>query len=84
MGRAAGIGLLGSWRRAPYLLYVGAWQIVWGFMLKSGISTSAGRRRRGRHRFRWRPRKTLGGPACWRSWKAFALMAAFLILLLFA
>ncbi|THD64373.1 Na+/H+ antiporter NhaA [Phenylobacterium sp.] len=36
----AGMGLLGRWRRAPYLLYAVGFVIVWGFMLKSGISTS--------------------------------------------
>jgi NhaA family Na+:H+ antiporter len=36
----AGMGLLGSWRRAPYLLYAIGFVVVWGFMLKSGISTS--------------------------------------------
>jgi Na+:H+ antiporter, NhaA family len=36
----AGMGLLGSWRRAPYLLYALGFVIVWGFMLKSGVSTS--------------------------------------------
>ncbi|MBS0362232.1 MAG: Na+/H+ antiporter NhaA [Proteobacteria bacterium] len=36
----AGMGLLGQWRRAPYLLYAVGFVIVWGFMLKSGISTS--------------------------------------------
>jgi len=35
-----GMGLLGRWRRAPYLLYAVGFVIVWGFMLKSGISTS--------------------------------------------
>jgi NhaA family Na+:H+ antiporter len=35
-----GMGLLGRWRRAPYLLYFVGFIIVWGFMLKSGISTS--------------------------------------------
>jgi len=36
----AGMGLLGRWRRAPYLFYFVGFVIVWGFMLKSGISTS--------------------------------------------
>jgi NhaA family Na+:H+ antiporter len=36
----AGMGLLGRWRRAPYLLYAVGFVIVWGFMLKSGVSTS--------------------------------------------
>ncbi|HEY3951028.1 Na+/H+ antiporter NhaA [Phenylobacterium sp.] len=36
----AGMGLLGQWRRAPYLLYAVGFVVVWGFMLKSGISTS--------------------------------------------
>jgi len=36
----SGMGLLGRWRRAPYLLYAVGFVIVWGFMLKSGISTS--------------------------------------------
>jgi NhaA family Na+:H+ antiporter len=35
-----GMGLLGRWRRAPYLLYFVGFIIVWGFTLKSGISTS--------------------------------------------
>jgi NhaA family Na+:H+ antiporter len=35
-----GMGLLGRWRRAPYLLYAVGFVIVWGFMLKSGVSTS--------------------------------------------
>jgi len=35
-----GMGLLGRWRRAPYLLYFVGFIVVWGFMLKSGISTS--------------------------------------------
>ena len=35
-----GMGLLGRWRRAPYLLYFVGFVIVWGFTLKSGISTS--------------------------------------------
>jgi NhaA family Na+:H+ antiporter len=34
------MGLLGRWRRAPYLLYAVGFVVVWGFMLKSGISTS--------------------------------------------
>lgn len=34
------MGLLGRWRRAPYLLYAVGFVIVWGFTLKSGISTS--------------------------------------------
>ncbi len=36
----AGMGLLGQWRRAPYLLYALGFIIVWGFTLKSGVSTS--------------------------------------------
>ena len=36
----AGMGLLGRWRRAPYLLYAIGFVVVWGFILKSGISTS--------------------------------------------
>jgi NhaA family Na+:H+ antiporter len=36
----AGMGLLGRWRRAPYLLYAVGFVVVWGFTLKSGISTS--------------------------------------------
>ena len=36
----AGMGLLGRWRRAPYLLYALGFVVVWGFTLKSGISTS--------------------------------------------
>lgn len=35
-----GMGLLGRWRRAPYLFYFVGFVIVWGFTLKSGISTS--------------------------------------------
>jgi NhaA family Na+:H+ antiporter len=35
-----GMGLLGRWRRAPYLFYFVGFIIVWGFILKSGISTS--------------------------------------------
>lgn len=35
-----GMGLLGRWRRAPYLLYAIGFVVVWGFILKSGISTS--------------------------------------------
>jgi Na+:H+ antiporter, NhaA family len=35
-----GMGLLGRWRRAPYLLYALGFVVVWGFTLKSGISTS--------------------------------------------
>ncbi len=35
-----GMGLLGRWRRAPYLFYLVGFVIVWGFTLKSGISTS--------------------------------------------
>nr|MEA2798369.1 Na+:H+ antiporter, NhaA family [Phenylobacterium sp.] len=34
------MGLLGRWRRAPYLLYALGFVVVWGFTLKSGISTS--------------------------------------------
>jgi NhaA family Na+:H+ antiporter len=34
------MGLLGRWRRAPYLLYAVGFVVVWGFTLKSGISTS--------------------------------------------
>jgi NhaA family Na+:H+ antiporter len=36
----AAMGLLGRWRRAPYLLYALGFVVVWGFTLKSGISTS--------------------------------------------
>ncbi len=36
----AGMGLLGRWRRAPYLFYLLGFIIVWGFTLKSGVSTS--------------------------------------------
>ncbi|MFI4966678.1 MAG: Na+/H+ antiporter NhaA [Caulobacterales bacterium] len=36
----AGMGLLGRWRKAPYLFYFVGFIIVWGFTLKSGISTS--------------------------------------------
>jgi NhaA family Na+:H+ antiporter len=35
-----GMGLLGRWRRAPYLLYALGFVVVWGFTLKSGVSTS--------------------------------------------
>jgi NhaA family Na+:H+ antiporter len=35
-----GMGLLGRWRKAPYLFYFVGFVIVWGFTLKSGISTS--------------------------------------------
>ena len=35
-----GMGLLGRWRKAPYLFYFVGFIIVWGFTLKSGISTS--------------------------------------------
>ena len=35
-----GMSLLGRWRRAPYLFYFVGFIIVWGFTLKSGISTS--------------------------------------------
>jgi len=35
-----GMGLLGRWRRAPYLFYFVGFVIVWGFTLKSGVSTS--------------------------------------------
>jgi NhaA family Na+:H+ antiporter len=35
-----GMGLLGRWRKAPYLFYLLGFVIVWGFTLKSGISTS--------------------------------------------
>lgn len=34
------MGLLTRWRRAPYLLYAVGFLIVWGFTLKSGVSTS--------------------------------------------
>jgi NhaA family Na+:H+ antiporter len=34
------MALLGRWRRAPYLLYAVGFVVVWGFILKSGISTS--------------------------------------------
>lgn len=36
----AGMGLLGRWRQAPYLLYFVGFVLVWGFTLKAGISTS--------------------------------------------
>ena len=36
----SGMGLLGRWRKAPYLFYLVGFVIVWGFTLKSGISTS--------------------------------------------
>ena len=35
-----GMGLLGRWRKAPYLFYLVGFVIVWGFTLKSGVSTS--------------------------------------------
>jgi Na+:H+ antiporter, NhaA family len=35
-----GMGLLGRWRRAPYLLSAVGFVIIWGFLLKSGVSTS--------------------------------------------
>lgn len=34
------MGLLGRWRKAPYLFYAVAFVLVWAFTLKSGISTS--------------------------------------------
>ena len=34
------MGLLGRWRKAPYLFYFVGFIIVWGFTLKSGMSTS--------------------------------------------
>jgi NhaA family Na+:H+ antiporter len=34
------MGLLTRWRAAPYLLYALGFVLVWGFTLKSGISTS--------------------------------------------
>ena len=34
------MGLLGRWRRAPYLAYALGFLLVWGFTLKSGVSTS--------------------------------------------
>ncbi len=34
------MGLLGRWRRAPYLFYFVGFVIVWGFTLKSGVSTA--------------------------------------------
>ena len=34
------MALLGRWRKAPYLLYAVGFVVVWGFTLKSGISTS--------------------------------------------
>ena len=35
-----GMAMLGQWRRAPYLFYAIGFVIVWGFTVKSGISTS--------------------------------------------
>jgi len=34
------MGLLGRWRKAPYLFYAIGFLLVWAFTLKSGISTS--------------------------------------------
>ena len=34
------MGLLGRWRKAPYLFYALGFLMVWAFTLKSGISTS--------------------------------------------
>ncbi len=34
------MGLLGRWRKAPYLFYALGFALVWAFTLKSGISTS--------------------------------------------
>ena len=34
------MGLLPRWRGAPYLLYAVGFALVWGFTLKSGVSTS--------------------------------------------
>jgi NhaA family Na+:H+ antiporter len=34
------MGLLGRWRKAPYLLYAVGFLVLWAFTLKSGISTS--------------------------------------------
>jgi NhaA family Na+:H+ antiporter len=34
------MGLLGRWRKAPYLLYALGFLVLWAFTLKSGISTS--------------------------------------------
>jgi NhaA family Na+:H+ antiporter len=34
------MALLGRWRGAPYLLYALGFVLVWGFTLKSGVSTS--------------------------------------------
>jgi NhaA family Na+:H+ antiporter len=44
-GASATLGVmtvLGYWRRAPVLLYVLGAVVVWGFTLKSGVSTSVG------------------------------------------
>lgn len=34
------MGLLGRWRKAPYLFYVLGFVLLWAFTLKSGVSTS--------------------------------------------
>ena len=34
------MGLLSRWRGAPYLFYAAGFLLVWGFTLKSGVSTS--------------------------------------------
>jgi NhaA family Na+:H+ antiporter len=34
------MGLLGRWRKAPYLFYAVGFLVLWAFTLKSGISTS--------------------------------------------
>ena len=34
------MGLLSRWRAAPYLFYAAGFLLVWGFTLKSGVSTS--------------------------------------------
>jgi NhaA family Na+:H+ antiporter len=34
------MGLLGRWRKAPYLFYALGFALVWAFTLKSGVSTS--------------------------------------------
>jgi len=34
------MGLLGRWRKAPYLLYALGFLVLWAFTLKSGVSTS--------------------------------------------
>jgi len=40
MATLALMGLLGRWRKAPYLFYAIGFLVLWAFTLKSGISTS--------------------------------------------